>query len=112
MEIDSRDAASRPETILEMSSKAGNVRPGSTRSGDMPTLKFFDAMSGPTSSRVIPTATELSTTMVDPGLTYFSTVAMALRRYVVSTFLSSVRIVGTEMRTCVAWLISAAFDVN
>lgn len=43
-------------------------------SGDIPHLREFDLIKGANSSRVIPTATELSITTVEPGLAYFSMV--------------------------------------
>lgn len=97
---------------LGMYANAGSMRPGSTRLGDMPTRSFLLCMSGPTRERVMPTATEDSITTVEPDLAYFSTVAMALRRYVVLIVLSALRSVGTEMRKYDAWLMSGASVVN
>ena len=60
------------------------------------------AASGPSRSRVMPTATELSITTVEPVLAYVPTVLRALRRKEESIVRSGRSSVGTEMRKCVA----------
>lgn len=65
----------RPETSLGIERGAGVIRPGSTRSGDMPMLMCW--LCGERRRRVVPTLTDDSRTSVLPGRAYFRTVAMA-----------------------------------
>jgi hypothetical protein len=80
----------------------GLLRRQRLTSGDMPAFRPRTCMSWESSRRVMPTATELSTTTVAPGRAYSPTVYIALWRNDVSIRLFGRSVVGTEMRKCVA----------
>jgi hypothetical protein len=78
----------------------------------MPAIIPRERISGASNFLVIPTATELSTTTVAPGLAYNAIAPIASLRYEVFIPLSGNNDVGTAIKKCVAGAIALASAVQ